>query len=503
MRFSLSIPPGIVSDDTTFASAGRWADGNNMRAWRDSMQTIGGWGIQTAGIQGVCRNVYPWTDNTGVLNIAFGTHSHLHIHVDGSLYDITPATGFTVGAVDGAGAPGYGSGGFGLEGYGEATDVNYFPLTWSLARWGENLLASPRYQSLFVWQNNSAVVATEIANAPENIVYMMVTPERQVLAFGTNEEISGDFNPMAIRGSDIEDYNVWTTTATNNAFEHILEGSGRIVAARQIGPYIAVWTDNALYLGEFLGLTEQTYRFTRVADNCGLVGPNAAVVINQAAYWVTPDCQFYAWTPGVSPALLPCPIRNDFRDNIAQGQFDKIAATTLGQFGECWFFYPDARDGFECSRYVAFSTTENAWFRGQMARSAAADSGPTQYPLFVTPEGVSYWHEQGNSADGAVLSWSLTSADQYINEASNHVMIRGVWPDFEDQKGAVNLSLVLRKWPQSPAFVKGPYQLGVDRPKRDFRASGRVVQTQFSGQSSPAFVRFGKPSFDIAVTGER
>jgi hypothetical protein len=50
---------------------------------------------------------------------------------------------------------------------------------------------------------------------------------------------------------------------------------------------------------------------------------------------------------------------------------------------------------------------------------------------------------------------------------------------------------------------KGPYLLGVNRLKYDFRASARVVSATFAGSSVPAFVRFGKPTFDVVVTGER
>jgi hypothetical protein len=41
-------------------------------------------------LTGVCRAVFPWTDNSAVLNIAFGTHSKLQVWQGGALYDITP-----------------------------------------------------------------------------------------------------------------------------------------------------------------------------------------------------------------------------------------------------------------------------------------------------------------------------------------------------------------------------------------------------------------------------
>lgn len=503
MKVPLVVPPGIFSDDTTFASSGRWADGNNMRPWRGSMQTVGGWNILTSGLSGVCRNVLPWTDLAGYTNIAFGTHTHLYVRLNGTNYDITPTSGFTAGAEHGAGGPGYGSGAYGSGAYGGSSASNWWPLTWSLANWGQNLLASPRGQSLFVWENVTADEATLITNAPDEISYMLVS-KRQVFALGCNEETSGTFNPLCVRGSDLEDYDDWTTTASNNAFEYIISGSGRIVAGAEIGDYIAVWTDNGLYLGQDVGSGTVNYRFDRIAENCGLIGPNAMTVINQTAYWITPDYQFYRWQPGVEPQLLPCPIRNDFKDNIASSQFEKIACCSVSQFGEVWWFYPDNRDGNENSRYIAFSTVEGQWFRGQIARSACVDAGPTRLPIYVTSDGSAYWHEEGATANGGALEWSLTTADQYVNQAGNFMMLRGLWPDFESQQGAASLTLSLRKYPQAETiYTKGPYTLSPSQSKRDFMASGRVISATFEGASSPAFVRFGKPTFDAVATGQQ
>lgn len=91
MRISLDIPPGLNGDDTAYAAAGRWADASNVRFYRGRPQTIGGWESLTPTLlTGVCRNVFNWSDNSGALNIAFGTHSDLQVWVGGTLYTITP-----------------------------------------------------------------------------------------------------------------------------------------------------------------------------------------------------------------------------------------------------------------------------------------------------------------------------------------------------------------------------------------------------------------------------
>lgn len=177
MKIPFELPPGLNGDDTTFAGSGRWADGSNVRFRLGRPEVIGGWERLTADpLIGVCRAVFPWSDNAGVLNIGFGTHSKLQLWRGGALFDITPSSGFAPGAIDGAGSAGYGTGGYGVGGYGLPSVSDYFPMTWSFGAWGQQLLASPRNQTIFAWSNDTAQPAQALANAPANVTHMLVAP---------------------------------------------------------------------------------------------------------------------------------------------------------------------------------------------------------------------------------------------------------------------------------------------------------------------------------------
>lgn len=502
MRQGFLPPPGIVSDDTTFSTPGYYADGSNVRFFRGKPQVIGGWTKYNASqLTGVCRNMLAWYDLDVYSNIAFGTHSKLQVMVSGSLFDITPA-GLTAGTVDSVTGPGWGAGSYSRDGYGEAALADYYARTWSLANWGENLLANPRGGKLYIWQNNTAQVATEVTQAPDQISAMLVSASRQVLALGTNEELSGTYNPLCIRFTDTEDYTDWATATDNLAGEVILEGAGRIIGARLLGDYVGVWTDHAVYLGQFTGDYTQPWRFDKVSDNCGLIGPNAVAIFNQTAYWVTPDGMFYAWQVGAPPAPMNCPIRSDFVDNLVRDQADKIVAVTNGTWSEVWWFYPDSRDGSENSRYVAVNAAEGPWFRGQMARTAAVDSGPLADPLWVSSNGYVYAHEIGTSADGGVLSGFIETSDQYLGEGEQYMLVRGIWPDFESQVGPVTLYIYGRDWPQAARVTHGPYTLSTNANRVDFLAQMRVAAFRMEFNSAPAYWRLGKPSFDVVSTGQ-
>lgn len=505
MRIAVEIPPGLNSDDTTFASAA-WVDGNNVRPWRGKMQVIGGWSDALGGstLTGVCRNLHAWTNHSsGNSYIVYGTHSKLQIFYQGTLYDITPA-GLVTGSIDSAGTtgPGWGANTWGSGTWGSPASI-WYARTWAMDNYGSDLMANPRGGTIYRWTGTLASPAVALTNAPAIVTYMLVTPERQVLAFGCNEEVSGNFNPMAIRGSDIEDPTDWTTSSANNAFEHVLEDGGRIVSARIFGPYVAVWTDEAVYLGEFIGAPGQAYRFDKIASSCGLIAPNAVHVSEQTAIWLAPDLQFRVWALGSAPQILPCPIGKEFQDNMHATQQDKICFGSTSSFGETWIHYPDSRDGNENSRYVALGM-EGAWFRGTEARTATLDAGIFPYPIKVTVGGMSYFHEYGDTAAGSALNWYLQSADQYLEEGERSVMVQRAIPDFEQQAGDVDLTVYLKLWPNSTAETRGPYTLSTSTLKSDFRATGRLIALKFSGgDATGTFMRMGKPVFEVALAGKR
>jgi hypothetical protein len=321
------------------------------------------------------------------------------------------------------------------------------------------------------------------------------------MALGCNEEVSGVFNPLCIRWSDIEDYTDWTSTAQNNAGEWILESGGRIVCGRVIGDYALVWTTDGLFLGTYIGAPGQTWKFERQGAHCGSISPGCPAVSAQNVAWITPSLDFWQYTLGSQPAPLHCDIRLMFMDHITAGQDDKIVGSSVGKFGELTWFWPDDRDGFDCSR--ALVVNPGGWSRDILPRSAFCDAGPQTYPIGVAPTGEIYWHEKGNSADGAVLSGFIESAAFYLGEAEQEMFVTGMWPDLKDQQGTFRLTLFTRQFPQSTERAHGPWLLTPGQSKRSLRLSGRIGRVRWDWASAPAYGRGGKMEFAVDPIGGR
>lgn len=596
MQYPLEYPPGVVLDDTVLARGGRFIDADFVRWVRGKPQLCGGFeSLIREDMTGVCRGAFAWMDNSGRVNIAFGTHQRLYVWRGGTLSDITPygppsrlgdnpltsangsgtvtvahtAHGLTTGAsvkvygaetfngldaanlngvrtitvtgpnaytftagasdtasaagtgggaavvvvpqtvipegqINGTGTSGYGTGAYGVGGYGQPSTEDYFPRSWSFGALGEALVASYRGGAIFMWENDTAQRAEVIPTAPHVVSSIMVTPERVIVALGCNEEVSDTYNARCIRHSDPDDETLWTTTTSGLAREKILEGAGRIVAGRIAGPANIVLTDNEAWQMSYVGALDEVYSFTRLGEDCGLIGPNAVCVRNQRAFWMTPDIQFATVALGGEPEFIESPMRQELRDNLAPAQRDKIFASTISAFSEVWFFYPDRRDGLENSRAMFFSVAAGQvgawWSKASLARTAFIDAGPGDYCCGVSVGGRPYWHERGRSADGSAISWRLAAGPQFIDSGRLAVLLRSFWPDFQNQVGTISLTLYTREKPQADPVTHGPYLVTAGQETVSLHVEGRLISWEMTGNSSPADFRLGTPIVEGRTT---
>ena len=212
---NISIPPGVVNNGTEFQQANAWNDANLVRWYEGSLQPIGGWRARTTTqMSGVARAIINYRDNSANRRTVVGTNSNLYfIAEDQTVSDITPA-GFTTGNANATQNLGYG--GFTWNTFAWDTprpDQAYAPAdTWSLANFGENVIAcSTSDGKLYEWANSASSAAALLSNAPTNCTAVLVTDSRQVMALGAD----GVGAKVAL--SDQEQTNVWTPASTNAA----------------------------------------------------------------------------------------------------------------------------------------------------------------------------------------------------------------------------------------------------------------------------------------------
>ena len=197
--------------------------------------------------------------------------------------------------------------------WGEAAsgDLIIEPGMWSLDNFGDKAICLIHDGACFEWDsslsNATATRATIISGAPTASRHMLVsTPDRHLVFFGTETTI-GDTSTqddMFIRFSDQEDINTYIPTATNTAGTQRLADGSQIRGAIRGRDAIYIWTDTALFTQRFVG-QPFTFAFTQVGTNCGLVGKNACVEVDGAAYWMSENGFFrYAGKLESLPCLV-------------------------------------------------------------------------------------------------------------------------------------------------------------------------------------------------------
>lgn len=211
-----------------------------------------------------------------------------------------------------------------------------------------------------------------------------------------------------------------------------------------------------------------------MADNLSIIGPNAAICVNNVAYWMGVD-KFYAYNGRVEP--LPCSLRKFVFGRINREQGYQVHAGHNEGFNEIWWFYCTA-GSTSIDSYVIYNYVDNTWAYGSMARTAWLDSSLRTAPVATSYEGVVLFHEQGTD-DGstnppsAIVAFA-ESADFDIDDGQHFTFVRRMLPDVTFDGSSVNqpaitMSLAARAAPGSP--YEAPQT-------KDVRSAQNYVSTQ-------------------------
>lgn len=320
---------------------------------------------------------------------------------------------------------------------------------WSQSNYGENLIFNPRGGALYYWDTNAnpnvfdrgvvmaagdtvgGLVMDSTSPSVANLV-MVSDSSRFVIAMGTNDP-TGVYattaqDPLQIRWSQQEAYNVWTPAATNQAGDYRLSNGSEIIGAIQTRQEILIWTDAALYSMQYLG-PPYVWGFQIMGSNLSIAGPNAMATANNVTYWMGTD-KFYMYSGRVE--TLPCTLRQYVYDDINLVQSYQFFASTNEGYNEIWWFYCSANSN-TIDKYVVFNHLERTWYYGTMARTYWLDSPLRETPMSAGYNGQLIYQENGND-DGTTTPASpieayVQSSDFDIGDGHNFGIVWRIIPD--------------------------------------------------------------------------
>ena len=393
---------------------------------------------------------------------------------------------------------------------------------WSINNWGEDLIITQKDGGTYEWDTSGGMTdnrATVIANAPTNSTLSLVSTEtRHVVCMGTETTI-GDIatqDKMFIRWSDQEDYNQWTPNVTNSAGSQRIAGGSEIRCARPAKGTILVWTDTTMQSMSFIG-PPFIFGFRQLGNDCGAVGLNSAMVIDDVAYWMS-DGQFFRYAGSVQE--IPCPILNHVFEDINKTQYAQVYAAQNSEFSEViWYYCSSSAD--QNDRYVIYNYLENSWYFGTMDRSTYQDNGVELNPLATEylstsnastistinglTEGRSliYAQESGVDADGSALTAYIQSGDGDIADGETFSFINKVIPDFQNQTGNTVITLSVKDYPNDTATVGETLTVNNTTRFVNTRIRGRQSNIKIENNDIGDNWRFGTLRVNIKQDGKR
>ena len=490
---------------------------------------------------------------TGTNYILVGTEEISYTGVSGlNLTGITRAVRGTTRAAhsDGATVTNYSD----YSAWGQAastTDKVAEPGMWSMDNLGSTLIALIFNGAVFEWDSDLANAvttrATVISGAPTASRDMLVsTPDRHLVLFGTETTIGNitTQDDMFIRFSSQEDITDWVPTAVNTAGTQRLAAGSRIMGSKLGRNALYVWTDTSLFTMRFVG-TPFTFAYEQVGTNCGLIGQNAAVEVDGAAYWMS-DNGFFRYTGKLES--MDCLVEDYVYDDLNTTSNQMVYAGINNLFGEITWFYPTSTSNVN-TRAVTYSYLDSTakrpiWFTNAsslFSRTAWEDSAvfglphATQYDADTdssfdvtgNTEGVTYYYEHETGVNQvklgvtAAIPANITSGDYDITQkiirgaASSLADLRGdgeyimrisrIIPDFITQQNNVVAQLDVRDYPNDSAASSplGPFTLTPTTTKVDTRARGRAIALKISNTAVDTTWKLGTFRLDIHAGGRR
>jgi len=321
---------------------------------------------------------------------------------------------------------------------------------------------------------------------------------------------------MFIRWSDQENYNQWSPNVVNSAGSQRIAGGSEIRCARPAKGTMLVWTDTTMNSMSFIG-PPFIFGFRQLGNDCGAVGLNSAIVIDDVAYWMS-DGQFFRYAGSVQE--IPCPILNHVFDDINKAQYSQVYAGQNSNFSEViWYYCSSSVD--QIDRYVIYNYLENSWYFGTMNRSTYQDNGVELNPLaseyfpnsnstsISTINGVTngrsiiYAQESGVNADGQPLASFIQSGDGDIADGETFSFINKIIPDFKNQTGNATITLRVKDYPNDTATIGETLTVSNTTSFLNTRIRGRQTNVKIENSALDDNWRFGTLRVNIKQDGKR
>jgi hypothetical protein len=400
---------------------------------------------------------------------------------------------------------GWGVGGWGQGTWGQSDTPAQNDLVemrwWSFANYGEDVMLNPLNETIYHYDVSLGFIKpVPVTNAPAQVRYVVVTPERYIFALGCTT-IAGPFDAMTVRWPDVDDFTDWSPSSIDTANERKLQGGTRLMGGTALTAGVTlVWSDYAIWTFQFTG-GQFVYDSKQAGTECGLVGPHAFCRNDQMAFWMS-ALGFHVFSGYVESIPNQENMLDWVQANIDLQNRSKTIAFYNKNYNEVWFVFPTTTT--EPDTYVAVDLDTWEWFNGTLSRTAVAKytSGETR-PIMFGPNSYAYIHEvtQTSNDDGAVMEAHLQSAPFALSDGNQSADIFGIVPDFQKQNGIVEITIRGYDHPQDVVMDQETLEMNPSDTIVDARVSGRQLDIKFSSNVIDGNFRNGTLALELTGAG--
>jgi len=329
-------------------------------------------------------------------------------------------------------------------------------------------------------------------------------PQRQIIAWGST--FNGIQDPLLIRWCDVNDFNSWAGTVTNQAGSYRIPKGSRIIECIQGPQQTLVWTDVGLWSMQYVGQPFE-YQFNELATGCGLIGRKAAASLSGTIYWMSQSQFFRLGSAGPEP--IQCPIWDVIFQDLDTTNLDKIRVAPNSRFGEISWYYPTIGNSGEINAYVKYNIVLNQWDYGSLARSAWINQSVLGPPIGADPiTGFIYQHETSSDADGQPMASSFQTGFFAMQEADVKTFVDQIWPDMKwgyfggTQNAQVQITFYVADYAGQTPLVYGPYTMTQSTTFITPRFRARLMAIKISSNDVGSFWRIGNIRYRFQPDGK-
>lgn len=426
-----------------------------------------------------------------------------------------------------ANGTGWGVGGWGVVPWGgtgtppaSQTGTPITATDYTLALWGETLLANPANGGIFKWGPASGYQNMQlIAAAPLYASAILIaTPAQILFALGcaVQETVGLRQDPLSYAWCDQADYDYWiaggvnpSTGLASQAGSNRIPTGSAIKAGLAAGQQVLLWTDLDVWTINYTGSYPIVFTQEQRGTNCGTISRHSVAQMAGIVYWWS-QRNFYRMAGG-APEVIPCSVWDVVFQDLDTDNLDKCWIETVTSFNEVWFFYPSASGATgQCDKYAKVNVLEAPiWDYGSLPRAAGIDQSVLGNPIMATPGGTVYQHETGYNADGQPLQPSFTTGYFMLGEGEDFVAVDQFYPDFKwglfngVQTATVLVTFNVINFTGDTPRTYGPYSMTNTTEKLDVRFRGRQVSFTMTSDDQDTFWRIGRCRFRFGADGRQ